>query len=179
MKHFTVYDLVIQALLGAILLAAQVALAPLPNIELVSLFCLVYTLIYGCKALSAIAVFVILEGLVYGFGLWWLVYLYIWVLLWAAVMLLRRWSSMLLWALVLGLYGLLFGALCAIPYLFAGGPGAALSWWISGIPYDLLHCVGNCVSVLVLYKPLYYLFNKLAGLQLRREGRTTNEPIRR
>ena len=34
MNRFTVYDLVIQALLGAILLAAQVALAPLPNIEI-------------------------------------------------------------------------------------------------------------------------------------------------
>jgi len=170
MNRFTVYDLVIQALLGAILLAAQVALAPLPNIEIVSLLCLVYTLVYGRKALASIYVFVLLEGLVYGFGLWWFMYLYIWALLWAAVMLLRRWSSFLLWLLVLGLFGLFYGALCSIPYLFAGGPGAALSWWISGIPYDLLHCAGNCATVIVLYRPLYTLLNKLAAFQSRREG---------
>ena len=62
-----------------------------------------------------------------------------------------------------------FGALCAIPYLFAGGVGAALSWWISGIPFDIAHCLGNAVSVLVLYNPLYYLMKKLADFQRRRE----------
>ena len=84
-------------------------------------------------------------------------------------MLLRRNRSVILWCLVLGLYGLFFGALCAIPYLFAGGVGAALSWWISGIPFDIAHCLGNAVSVLVLYKPLYYLMKKLADFQRRRE----------
>ena len=63
-----VRDLVIQALLGAILFAVQVALSPLPNIELVSILCLVYTLTFGVRALGAIYVFVLLEGLLYGFG---------------------------------------------------------------------------------------------------------------
>ncbi len=165
----SVYDLVIQALLGAVLLAVQAALAPIPNIELISLLCLVYTLVYGKKALAAIYVFVFLEGLIYGFGLWWIMYLYVWAILWGVGMLLRRYDSLILWCLVLGLYGLCFGALCAIPYLFAGGPGAALSWWISGIPFDILHCLGNAVSALVLYKPLYYLMRKLAVFQNRRE----------
>ena len=96
-------------------------------------------------------------------------YLYVWAILWGIVMLLRRNRSVILWCLVLGLYGLSFGALCAIPYLFAGGVGAALSWWISGIPFDIAHCLGNAVSVLVLYKPLYYLMKKLADFQRRRE----------
>ena len=167
--RLSIYDLVIQALLGAILLAVQVALEPLPNIELVSLLCLVYTLVYGKKALLSIYTFVLLEGLVYGFGLWWVMYLYVWAILWGIVMLLRRNRSVILWCLVLGLYGLFFGALCAIPYLFAGGVGAALSWWISGIPFDIAHCLGNAVSVLVLYNPLYYLMKKLADFQRRRE----------
>ena len=167
--RLSIYDLVIQALLGAILLAVQVALAPLPNIELVSLLCLVYTLVYGKKALLSIYTFVLLEGLVYGFGLWWVMYLYVWAILWGVAMLLRRHRSVLLWCLVLGFYGLSFGALCAIPYLFAGGAGAALAWWISGIPFDIAHCLGNAVSVLVLYKPLYYLMEKLADFQRRRE----------
>lgn len=30
----------------------------------------------------------------------------------------------------------------------------ALSYWVSGIPFDLIHCGGNFVMTLVLYKPL-------------------------
>ena len=103
-----VRDLVIQALLGAILFAVQVALSPLPNIELVSILCLVYTLTFGVRALGAIYVFVLLEGLLYGFGLWWIMYLYVWAILWGIAMLLRRYDSWLLWSFVLGFYGLAF-----------------------------------------------------------------------
>lgn len=165
-----IYDMVVQALLGAILLVVQVALAPLPNIELVSILVLVYSLTFGVKALSAIYVFVIIEGLIYGFGIWWIHYLYIWTILWAAVMLFKPFGSWLFWTLLLGIYGFSFGALCAISYLFMGGPGAALSYWISGIPYDILHCLGNVVSGLVLYKPLMFCMGKLT--QIQRKSRT-------
>ena len=60
-----------------------------------------------------------------------------------------------------GLFGLLFGALCAPVYLFAGGPAFALSWWLSGIPYDLLHCAGNFVLALVLFVPLRKRMSRL------------------
>ena len=138
--RLSIYDLVLQALLGAILLAVQVALAPLPNIELVSLLCLVYTLVYGKRALLSIYTFVLLEGLVYGFGLWWVMYLYVWAILWGIVMLLRRNRSVILWCLVLGLYGLFFGALCAIPYLFAAewAPRCPVD---QRHPFDIAHCL--------------------------------------
>ena len=51
-------------------------------------------------------------------------------------------------------YELLFGALCAPVYLFSGGLGFAVSWWISGIPFDFMHCAGNFVMALVLVVPL-------------------------
>ncbi len=162
-----VRDLVIQALLGAILFAVQVALSPLPNIELVSILCLVYTLTFGVRALGAIYVFVLLEGLLYGFGLWWIMYLYVWAILWGIAMLLRRYDSWFLWSFVLGFYGLAFGALCTIPYFFVGGVGTAVAWWINGIPFDIVHCLGNFASGLVLYRPLILVMKKLASLQRR------------
>ena len=165
-----IYDMVVQALLGAILLVVQVALAPLPNIELVSILILVYTLTFGLKALASIYVFVIIEGLIYGFGIWWIHYLYIWTILWAAVMLLKPMGSWIFWTLLLGIYGFCFGALCAIPYLFVGGPGAALAYWISGIPYDIFHCLGNVVAGAVLFKPLMFCMGKLN--QIQRKSRT-------
>jgi energy-coupling factor transport system substrate-specific component len=30
----------------------------------------------------------------------------------------------------------------------------AFSWWVSGIPYDVIHCVSNTVLVFVLFPPL-------------------------
>ena len=42
-----------------------------------------------------------------------------------------------------------------------GGPSFALSWWISGIPFDLAHCAGNFALALVLFAPLRRLFSRL------------------
>jgi hypothetical protein len=33
--------------------------------------------------------------------------------------------------------------------------------WVSGIPFDLLHCGGNFVMALVLFRPLRRLMEKL------------------
>jgi energy-coupling factor transport system substrate-specific component len=38
--------------------------------------------------------------------------------------------------------------------LFVGGWTAAFSYWVAGIPFDISHCAGNAVSVMVLYHPL-------------------------
>ena len=150
---------VLNALLGALLLTAQIVLAPLPNIELVTLLILEYTLVFGLRrAAWPVVVFLGLEGLLYGFGLWWLNWLYIWPLWMLIVWLLRRCDSATLWAVAAGAFGLCFGALCAIPYWFIGGPAAAFSYWVAGIPFDIPHCVGNVVSVLVLYRPLRRAF---------------------
>ena len=160
--RFTVYEIVLIALLSAIILAVQVVLAPLPNIELVSLLVILYTLTFRYKALFIIYIFVLLEGLIYGFGTWWFCYLYIWTILWGITMVCRNITSPFLWAVISGAYGLFFGLLCAITYLFIGGPSMALSYWISGIPFDIPHCIGNFVLALVLFRPLHTLLDKLA-----------------
>lgn len=153
---------VLCALLAAVMTALQVAMSVLPNIEPVSLLILVYTLAVGRQVFYIIGTFVLLEGLVFGFGLWWVSYLYIWPL-WAVVVFLLDRSGEkppLFWAVANGAFGLSFGALCALPYL-AGGPWAALSYWMAGIPFDLLHCAGNFVLTLALVKPLCQILAQL------------------
>lgn len=147
-------DLILSGLFGALLLTVQVVLAPLPNVELVSLLVALYAMEFPRQTPGALAVFVLLEGLIYGFGLWWVMYLYVWPLLAVICWLFRRNDSVLFWAAVLGVFGLMFGALCAIPYAVAGGLAAGIAYWVSGIPFDLLHCGGNVVVALVLFKPL-------------------------
>lgn len=153
---------VLCAMLAALMTALQAAMAPLPNIEPVSLLVLVYALVFGRDVFYIIYTFVLLEGLLYGFHLWWVTYLYIWTLWALAVLLISRGRdrSPLLWAAASGAFGLSFGALCALPYL-AGGPWAAFSYWTSGIPFDLLHCAGNFCLTLALERPLYTLLTKL------------------
>lgn len=153
-------ELALLSLLTAILMVGKVAMEALPNIELVSLLIAIYTLSLGKKALAVIYVFVLLEGLIFGFGLWFINYLYIWLILWCVVMLLRHMTSPIGWALVLSLFGLCFGLLCAIPYVFIGGFGMAASYFVSGIPFDLLHCAGNLAVGLILFKPLDALMRR-------------------
>ena len=64
-------DLILSGLFGALLLAVQVVLAPLPNVELVSLLVALYAIEFPRQIPGALAVFVLLEGLIYGFGIWW------------------------------------------------------------------------------------------------------------
>ena len=158
---------VVNALLAALMTVLQVVMAPLPNIEPVSLLILVYTLVYGGQVFYIVYTFVLLEGLLFGFHLWWVTYLYIWTLWAAVVLLLRRGREKppLMWAAASGAFGLSFGALDALPYL-AGGTMAAFSRWVSGIPFDVLHCLGNFFLALALERPLYRL---LAGVRNRIE----------
>jgi energy-coupling factor transport system substrate-specific component len=154
-------DIVIIGMMGAILIAVQVGLRFLPNIELVSLLLLLSTLVIGKNTVYIIYVFTLLEGLLYGFGLWWMNYLYVWTILFIIVMIFRKNKSPLFWAVVNGAFGLSFGALCSIPYFFMGGLSSGFAYWVSGIPFDLIHCVANFIITLVLFQPLYLVLVKL------------------
>ena len=154
-------EMALFAMLGAIMFACKVAMMALPNIEPVSLMVILFAVTFGRKALYPIYIYVVLEYLLYGFNLWSINYLYVWSILALVAWLLRSNNHPIMWAIVSGLFGLFFGALCAPVYLITGGPAFALSWWVSGIPFDLLHCAGNFVMALVLFAPLQKLLNQL------------------
>lgn len=154
-------EVVLFGMLGALMFALQVAMAPLPNIEPVSLLVMLFAAVFGWKSLYAVYVFVIMEILFHGLGLWNINYLYIWTVLTVAAVMLRRMQSPLGWAILSGVFGMCFGALCGIVDVFIGGFSYAVAKWISGIPFDLLHCGGNFVIALVMWKPLKILLDKL------------------
>ena len=86
-------ELVLLALLGALLLVTKLALAWLPNIEPVSLLVLVYTAVLGWKALAPVYVYVMMEILIWGLGFWNLCYTYVWLVLVVLAMLFRKMES--------------------------------------------------------------------------------------
>ena len=150
------------ALCTALVFGLQVTLAAIPNGECVTLLFILFTLYFRYRTLYIIYAFALLEGLTYGFGIWWVMYLYIWTILWALVMLLGKTErSVWFWAILAAAYGLFYGMLCSLPYLLVGGPAMAFSWWITGIPFDMLHCVFNFAIVMMLYRPLSRLFSTL------------------
>jgi len=155
-------DIVIVGIMSALLITVQVSLSFLPNIELVSLLVILSTIIFGWKTLYIIYVFVLAEGFLYGFGIWWICYLYVWTILMLISMIFRKNRSPFFWAVIAGAFGLAFGALCLLPYFFIGGVAMAISDYINGIPFDVIHCISNYVSTLVLFKPLYNLFVRIS-----------------
>ena len=157
-------ELVCLSLIAAIIIAFKEAMSFLPNIEPVTMLLICTTLVYGAKAFYPCAIFVLAEGLLYGFGWYFFVYVYIWPILVGAVLLLRRHiASYTLWTVFAALYGLLFGPLCCLEAFVVNGWRMAFSYWISGIPFDLLHFAGNAALCAVLIKPLTGVLNRLMG----------------
>ena len=148
-------------MLGGLMFAGKVALMALPNVEPVSLLVMLFAVVFGRKCLYPIYIYVLLELLLHGFHLWVFNYLYIWTLLAGAAWLMREMRQPLGWALLSGVFGLLFGVLCAPVYLVVGGPMYAVSWWVSGIPFDMIHALSNFVIALVLFVPLRTLLERL------------------
>lgn len=160
-KKPTVREITLFAVLGAMTFAAKYVMSGLPNIEPVSLMVMVFACVLGKKAVYPIGLYVGMEFLFYGLGLWNINYLYIWAILAVAAYSLRNMTQPLGWALLSGTFGLLFGALCAPVDVVIGGIGYAVSRWISGIPFDVAHCVGNFAIALTLFVPIRNLTEKL------------------
>ena len=154
-------------MLAAVTFGAKWVMAALPNIEPVSLMVMIFGAVFGWKALFPVAVYVAAEILFYGLGLWNINYLYVWPLLAALAVLMRKLRHPLGWAVLSAVFGLLFGALCAPVDVIVGGWGYAFSKWVSGIPFDLAHCAGNFVMALLLFVPLRNLMQKLHGKMMR------------
>ena len=156
----------LSGILGAVLLVSQIAMAPLPNIEIVSVLVVLFTMVLGRYVGYTLAVFVLLEGLVYGFGLWWFSYLYIWAILSVVTFCFRKMESRLGWALLCGFFGLLFGTLSSFPTFVLSGFATGVAYIISGIPFDLIHAVSNFLLAFLLLPVLRKLLQKLTKAML-------------
>ena len=148
------------ALICALMVAGKEALRVIPNVHPITLLILLCVRVYGRRALYPTFGFVFLEIGLYGAGIWNIMYLYTWPLLVLVALSFRKSDNRVFWAALAGIHGFLFGALCAIPYFFIGGLPMALSWWVSGVPYDVIHGVYNMILTFVLLPPLYALMRR-------------------
>lgn len=161
--RITASDIARIGIMSAALTAGKTALAFLPNIEVVSLLIILYSIYFGKKVIFAVLVFIALECMIWGVNLWTLMYIYIWPLLAAAAWVFRKKDDIIFWSVFSAVFGLMFGGLCSLVYVFAGGFKTAFYWWIAGIPMDVVHCIGNFFIMLFLYKPLRMVLDRAAG----------------
>ncbi len=158
----SILDIAQIGIMVAVIEVSKFALSSFPNIELTSFWLIMFTLFFGWKIVVIVPVFILIEGAFYGVHIWWIMYLYAWPLLVTIAWIFRKNESALLWAIISGIFGLSFGALCSIPYFvigassggFIAGVRTAIAWWIAGIPWDFIHCIGNFLIMLVLYQPI-------------------------
>ena len=161
-------DITTIALMVAIIEACKIVLAGIPNVELTTFWVILFTLHLGKRIAYVIPAFILIEGAMYGFGLWWVMYLYSWPLLALIVWKLRSMDSAIAWSILSGTFGLLYGALCSIPYFAIGTVGEGLesglasgfAWWIAGIPFDLIHGIANFILMLTLFTPVNRMLKK-------------------
>ena len=93
-------DVATAALMAAAIEVCKLFMQSLPNIEMTSFLVILFTLRMGRPALYAIPVFVLIEGLVYGFGLWWIMYLYTWPLLAVLAWIFRKQDNVWFWSIL-------------------------------------------------------------------------------
>ena len=147
----------ILALLAGMLFLAQLSLALLPNVELVSLLIMSIACSFKLKdGILVIILFTLLEGLYWGFADWVLGYLWIWSLLVILVQVTLPLTQLKAnrMAILGGLFGLAFGFFFALQHALLYGLSMGISYWIMGIGFDLLHGFANYTLILLLFEPI-------------------------
>lgn len=142
----SVKEITIFGVLAALMYASKLAMDFLPNIHLIGVFVIALSVVYRKKALYPIYAFVFLTGLMSGFSTWWIPYLYIWTVLWAVVLILpRNMNRPIVYMIICALHGFLYGILYAPVQgiLYGMSFEAVLAWIVAGLPWDLVHGIGN------------------------------------
>ena len=164
-----VKEIVIFAMLGAIMYTSKLLMEFVPNIHLVGVLIVAITVVYRQKALYPISVYIFLTGLFAGFDIWWIPYLYIWTVLWAFVMLLPKKIPTkikpVVYMSVCALHGFLYGTLYA-PFqalVFGFNLEATIAWIVAGIPWDIAHGIGNFFGGLLIM-PIITILKQTKGV---------------
>ncbi len=162
-----IYETVLFAMLAALMFCSKLALEALPNIELVGMLTILYTVVFRAKALIPIYLYVAVQLLVAGFDPYIMPYIYVWTVLWGLTMLLPRkmpkWAAMIAYPALCSFHGFAFGTLCTpLTGLLLGFDfDAMLAWIVSGfLSFDVIHGIGNLFMGILVY-PLSELLKKL------------------
>lgn len=137
------------AMLGTVMFCSKIIMEVLPNIHLLGMFTMTFTLVYRKKALIPLYIYVLINGIYAGFSMWWVPYTYIWTILWLVTMLLPKNMpkkvAYVIYPIVCAVHGALFGIFYAPAQavMFGMDFQQMLAWIAVGLPFDILHAIGD------------------------------------
>ena len=182
-KLSPVKRIAIVGIMAATLECGKLALAVLPNIEVVSLLLALYGYVFGSLGVLASFVFVAIEPLIWGFGPWVISYFLYWPLLPLVFSILARIKEpkaspnsegkgarirrSLTVAGIIFLLTLWFGVLTSLVDvgLFTGNFDRFFIrlgvYYLRGIPFYITHLVSNFLIFFLSFEPLCRMFFKI------------------
>ena len=153
-------------MLGALMFCSKIIMELLPNVHLLGMLTMVYTVAFRKKALIPIYIYVLINGLYAGFSAWWIPYIYIWTVLWLVTMLLPRKmpvrAAQIVYPIVCSLHGFAFGILYAPAQalIYGFNFSQTVAWVVSGFPFDLIHGISNIFTGMLVL-PLASVLKRL------------------
>jgi hypothetical protein len=154
-------------MLAASLTAGKLALSFIPNVEVVTLFIVLYAVVFGLNtAYSAALIFCIIEGFLYGFNYFIVLYFLYWPLLAVLAFLLsKKTQKALFFVLYAAGMTIFFGVLSVIlDMLFLArslNPSFFAARYMSGLIFFVVHTVSNTVLFAAAFAPLRAVLNRL------------------
>lgn len=152
----SVKEMAVFSMLGTLMYASKLITEAFPNIHILGVFIITFTIVYREKALYPIYIFVFLTGMFSGFATWWIPYLYIWAILWLMTMAvpqkLPEKAKAVIYILVGALHGYMYGILYAPAQalLFGLDFNGMIAWIIAGLPFDIVHGTSNLFCGLLI-----------------------------
>lgn len=154
-------DIVLIGILAALLKVSQAALSFLPNIEVVSLLILIFSIRLGVKRTIYITtVFSILNMLLWGVNPASIGYFGTWAIFALICSALKNFiKNEIRAAIVLGIYGFAFGLLFALGYL-PFDKSYVMVFWLNGITFDIVHGISNFLIGIWIFNPVLKGFDR-------------------
>lgn len=161
----TALRIVMPALIAALLLSGQVALAIIPNVEVVTLIVIVSAYVFSPGVtIIAVLVFCTGEWLIYGFGYWVVSYYIYWPLLTAVSLILKllknTWLRNIIAVLIAAVLTTFFGVMTsAVDTVVVSGFNVDFFdyfpiIYIRGAYFYIVHIVSNSITIGCLFTPL-------------------------
>lgn len=163
-------NIVLMAVIAATLTVSKLALFFIPNIEVVTLLIFAYSTVFGKKTALSVLIFCTADILIYGFGIWIVLYFLYWCPLSLIASVLLKKENPIAAVLLAVISTMIFGVLDAIIYtVFSVAGGVKLNqmlivfaaYYARGIWFSATHIISNGIVAAVLYKPLVSVLNRI------------------
>ncbi len=161
----SVKETVMFGMLGGVMYASKAIMELFPNVHLLGVFVIAFTVVYRKKALYPIYTYVFINGIMAGFATWWIPHLYLWTVLWGATMLLPEELphkiKPIIYMVLCAMHGFLYGTLYAPTQalLFGLDFKGMVAWIIAGLPWDFVHGVSNFLCGILICPIILLLKN--------------------